>query len=58
MCSQYTEPMLQAWVLVADLVSPVDSAARTAGRTLPWLIPVGVVFIIIAVARRRRRTRP
>lgn len=49
--------MLQAWVLVADLVSPVDSAARAAGRTLPWLIPVGVVFIIIAVARRRRRTR-
>ncbi len=50
--------MLQAWLTVADLVSPVDSAARATGRTLPWLIPAGIVFIIIAVVRRRRRTRP
>jgi hypothetical protein len=49
--------MLQAWVMVADLVSPVDSAARATGRMLPWLIPVAVVFVIIAVARRRKRTR-
>ena len=50
--------MLQASVLVADVVSPLHEATRTTGRTLSWMIPVAVVFIIIAIARRRKRTRP
>jgi fluoride ion exporter CrcB/FEX len=42
----------------ADVVSPLDQAGRSVGRTAAWMIPVALVFIIVAVARRKRRNTP
>ena len=51
--------MLHASVVVADVVTIPQSAARTVTRNSTWIIPVFVIFMIVIAARRRRkRTRP
>jgi len=47
---------LAARGLSADVVDPTP-VSRTGARTLAWMIPVGVVFLVIAIASRKKRNR-
>ena len=48
---------LSALGLSADVVDPTPVQSHTAARTLSWMIPVGLIFLVIAIASRKKRNR-
>lgn len=50
----FTAGLLAGW---NGLIVSVNALVVTLGFLLPWLVPVGVVFVVIWFIRRRRRAR-
>ena len=49
---------VSALTAAGDVVVPEERAARSATRHAAWVIPLAVVFGVIAIARRKQRNRP
>ena len=49
--------VVSALALSADVVDPAPARSHTVIRTVSWVIPVAVIFLVIAIASRKKRNR-